>query len=95
LLRDRARDYFGVLMSLALQKFVKEHNGELPADLRQLNSYLSPPMTDELLKAYKLVYSGKIEDVPKDKWPIVEVRPPERPGDPHLAIGTNLYTRTY
>ena len=95
MLRDRARDYFGVLMGLALQNFVKEHNGELPGDLRQLNPYLWLPMTDELLNAYKLVYSGKIEDVPKGDWPIVEVRPPERPGDPHLAIGANLSTRTY
>lgn len=94
MLRDRARDNFGLLMSDALRRFVTEHNGELPSDLRRLSSYLSPPMTEDLVNAYKLLYSGKITDVPSGKWPIIEVRPPEYPGAAHIAVGTNVSTRT-
>ena len=94
MLRDRARDTFVLRRSDALRRFVAEHNGELPSDLRQLNYYLSPPMTEELVNAYKLLYSGKIADVPPGKWPIVEIRPPEYPGAAHIAVGTNASART-
>jgi regulator of replication initiation timing/antitoxin component of RelBE/YafQ-DinJ toxin-antitoxin module len=93
MLRDRARDTFGLRMSDALRRFVTEHNGELPTDLRQLNSYLTLPMPENLANAYKLLYSGRIADVPPGKWPIIEIRAPEYPGAGHIAVGTNVSTR--
>lgn len=94
MLRARAKEAFGDKLSVALRNFVSEHDGDLPTDLRELNPYLSPPMTDDLISAYKLFYSGKNADVPKDKWPIAEIRPLEEPGGAHLVIGTKMYNRS-
>jgi hypothetical protein len=94
MLRSRAKEEFGDKLSVALRNFVAEHKGDLPNDLRQLNAYLSPPLTDDLVSVYKLVYSGKNADVPAGKWPIVETRPPQEPGDAHVVIGTKMYNRS-
>ena len=94
MLRSRAKEEFGDKLSVALRNFVAEHDGNLPNDLRQLNPYISPPLTDELVAVYKLVYTGKNADVPEGKWPIVETRPPQEPGDAHLVVGTRMWQRS-
>jgi len=94
MLRSRAKEEFGDKLSTALRNFVTEHDGNLPNDLRQLNPYISPPLTDDLLGVYKLVYSGKNADVPEGKWPIVETRPPQEPVNGHLVVGTRMWNRS-
>ena len=89
MLRQRAKEEFANEISNALRKFIANNTGNLPTDLSQLNSYLSRPLTEDLLKSYKLLYSGKIADAPKGEWLIIETRPQEDPGHTHFAIGTN------
>jgi hypothetical protein len=54
-LREAAKNQFAHEMSNALKRFVEEHNGDLPTDLSQLNAYFQQPMSDNILKSYKLL----------------------------------------
>jgi RNA polymerase sigma factor (sigma-70 family) len=75
-LREAAKRQFGHELSDALKRFVAEHDGELPAELSQLNAYMLRPMSDALLNSYKLLHTGKLADVPKNEWLVSEIVPP-------------------
>jgi RNA polymerase sigma factor (sigma-70 family) len=76
LLRQAAKRQFAHEMSNALRRYVEEHNGDLPADLSQLNTYLTKPMNDAILKSYKLLHAGKLADLPNKDWLVEEIAPP-------------------
>ena len=76
LLRQAAKRQFAHEMSNALRRYVEEHNGDLPADLSQMNTYLTKPMNDAILKSYKLLHAGKLADLPNKDWLVEEIAPP-------------------
>jgi hypothetical protein len=75
-LRAAAKRQFAHDLSNALRRFVPEHDGDLPADLVQLNAYMQQPMNDAILKSYKLLHTGKLADLPEKDWLVGEIAPP-------------------
>jgi hypothetical protein len=93
-LRESAKRQFAHEMSNALRRFVAEHNGDLPADLSQLNAYFQQPMNDAILKSYKLLHTGKLADLPKNEWLVAEIAPPfDKNDDRRMMIRTDDYVR--
>jgi RNA polymerase sigma factor (sigma-70 family) len=75
-LREAAKRQFAHELSNALRRFVAEHDGQLPADLAQLNAYMQQPMNDAILKSYRLLHAGKLADLPGKEWLVAEIAPP-------------------
>jgi RNA polymerase sigma factor (sigma-70 family) len=75
-LRARAKAGLAVNLCNALQQFVENNNGMLPADLSQLRPYLDPPADPAMLERYRLVQSGKLSDLGKNAMVIAETAPP-------------------
>lgn len=75
-LRESAKRQFAHELSNALRRFVAEHDGDLPADLAQLNAYMQQPMNDAILKSYKLLHAGKLADLLEKEWLVGEIAPP-------------------
>jgi hypothetical protein len=93
-LREAAKDQFAHEMSNALKRFVEEHNGDLPTDLSQLNTYFQLPMSDDILKSYKLLHTGKLADLAKDEWIVGEIAAPIDENDStRLLIGIEKWRK--
>jgi len=75
-LRDAAKRQFSRELGNALGRFVEEHDGELAAELSQLNGYFQRPMNEAILRSYKLLHTGRLADLPKDEWLVSEIVPP-------------------
>lgn len=75
-LRDAAKRQFAHELGNALKRYVGEHDGVLPTDLSQLNTYFERPMSDAVLKSYKLLHTGKLADVPSEEWLVAGIAPP-------------------
>ncbi len=91
-LREAAKRQFAHNLKNALSRFVEEHNGDLPTDLSQLNSYFDQPMNDAILKSYAMLHSGKLADLPKREWLVKEIAPPFDNDDPRqMMIRTDDY----
>ena len=86
-LRDRAKEQLAHVITVALQRFVEAHNGDLPADLSQLNPYFYEPVSAEILGSYQLLQTGKLTDVPANSWLVKDVsRPHDKNDDRRIMI---------
>jgi RNA polymerase sigma factor (sigma-70 family) len=88
-LRSIAKNKFGHLASGALDKYVRENNGQLPADLSQLKPHFETPVDDSVLSRYEMLQAGKANDLSRDTWVISEKAPVDREYDSHLYVGLN------
>ena len=61
-LRDEAVDTFLALTRKALKKYLAANDDILPANLLALKSYYETPVTDDMLKRYEFMQSGKVSD---------------------------------
>ena len=61
-LRDEAVDTFLALTRTALKKYLAANDNILPANLLALKSYYDTPVTDDMLKRYEFMQSGKVSD---------------------------------
>ena len=61
-LREEAQNIFlNAMMKSAIKKYLAANNDVLPADLFQLKPYFDVQVSDEMLRRYALVQSGKPE----------------------------------
>lgn len=60
--RAKARTRMAACLQEALRRFAATSQDHLPADIRQLAAYLTPPADLEMLQRYALLRSGKIGD---------------------------------
>jgi hypothetical protein len=71
--RTKAKSRFASLLFGALESYLKENKGELPAKLIELLPYLDGSAQDPtMLESYELVASGKLRDVPADGYIVKE-----------------------
>lgn len=65
LVRCRAKEVFASQLCDALGEYVKEHDDQLPTDLLELTVYFTNQEEDysPILKEYRLLHSGKVEEL--------------------------------
>ena len=80
-LRDRAKEQFAHLVKFALQRFVNEHNGELPSEISQIMAYFAEPVSADILASYQLLQTGKLADLPSNSWLVKDIAPPHDRND--------------
>jgi len=61
-LRDEAVATFLALTRTALKKYLAANDNILPTNLLALKSYYDTPVTDDMLKRYEFMQSGKVSD---------------------------------
>jgi hypothetical protein len=87
-LRSLAKSRFGALATHALDKFIREHNGQLPADPVQLQPHFEVPVDELTLQRYRMLHTGNVNDLPKDTvYTMTEKSPVDRDYDSHFYIG--------
>ena len=87
-LRSVAKNRFGVLAAGALDKYIKANDGQLPDDPSQLKAYFEVPVDEAVLQRYRMLHTGKVNDLPKDTiYVISEKAPVDRDYDSHLYVG--------
>jgi len=87
----RANAELGVMgkLSAALRSYYKDNNGQFPADLSQLKSYLKSPIDGVILQRYEIVPSSSLvsELQGVGDWVITQVAPTNPVLDPRFADG--------
>ncbi len=69
-MRRFARNILVNTLSDVLGKFVKETDGKLPNDVRELQPFFDQPISDQMLEPYRMAYTGDLRDVPRGAWAI-------------------------
>jgi len=65
-IRFIAKNNFAAALMSALKKYVDQHKNQLPKDMLELNNYFDGSENYEpMLQQYKLLYSGKMGDLPQ------------------------------
>lgn len=86
-----AKNSFAPRLSEALQGFVNANDGVLPNDLNQLLPYFKQPADPALLEQYKLVGTGRYEDLPPGTMPVTGQVLVDDMHDARWNIGPNGY----
>ena len=84
--RMLAKDRFADMMQSALNKYTKANNGQLPDDLSQLQSYFQPLVEDAVLRRYKMLETGNVNNVPQN-YLVEEINSVDENYDTRLLIG--------
>jgi RNA polymerase sigma factor (sigma-70 family) len=90
-LRIAAKDQFALLMAAALRNHVDANNGQLPANLAQLKSYLPSTVSDAMLERYDLVHTGSVNELASGTPIVGEKASNNRMMDSVYSIGLDRY----
>jgi RNA polymerase sigma factor (sigma-70 family) len=71
-LRRTAKNKFAPMVQDAFKKYTDANDGQLPADLSQLQPFLDPSVDGAMLQRYQLLQTGKLGDVPPNQPLITE-----------------------
>ena len=86
-LRSLAKRRFGTMAAYALDSYIEANQGQLPADVAQLEPYFDEPTDDAILQRYRMLYSGPTNSLPPGAtWVISEMAPVDRDYDSHLYV---------
>ncbi len=64
IMRNQAKSTFVQWMLNAMNRYVKENRGQLPADPAELGRYFNPTLDPAMFAQYEMVHSGKLSDAP-------------------------------
>jgi len=92
-LREIAKQYFAPQMGKALQKYVQENNGQLPADVLQLKPYFESPASgdDATLARYQMIRTGNVADLQPDEMILAEKAAVDDEYDNLIQISLNSW----
>jgi hypothetical protein len=76
----------------ALANYVAGHNGQLPGDISQLESYFNPPIDGTVLQRYKLLQTGNLSDISNNEPLIAEEAPVDNQYDTLFKISAKGFS---
>jgi RNA polymerase sigma factor (sigma-70 family) len=89
-IRMRAKNTFAYPLQLALQKYIEQNNGLLPAAAADLKPYFEIPPDDAMLDQYTMLYTGSMSDV-KGNFVMRDKQVVDPELDDAWEIGPNAY----
>lgn len=76
----------------ALANYIAGNNGQLPADISQLESYSNPPIDGTILQRYQLLQTGNLSDIPNNEPLITEKAPVDDQYDTLFTISATGFS---
>jgi RNA polymerase sigma factor (sigma-70 family) len=73
--RNSAKGEFGRSLQNALRDYTAANQGQLPMTLSQLKPFFDKPVDDAVLERYKLLQTGKLNDVPEGQYLVADTAP--------------------
>jgi RNA polymerase sigma factor (sigma-70 family) len=92
--RNQGKMAFAPMLQDAFQRYVSANNGQLPADLSQLQPFFQSPVDNAILQRYQLLHTGKLGDVPPEEWLVAEKAPVDSEYDSRLRINNTSFSMT-
>jgi RNA polymerase sigma factor (sigma-70 family) len=75
----------------ALNQYAQANNGQMPADISQLQPYFNPPVDDATLQRWEVAPQGTVPSIGVGSSVITQVAAVDSDYDTRYAVGTNGY----